>query len=101
MHGKTELVARVQSPPTDDGTRWELSYYVTAYKSESTKEYYGLRAEKASEGKILDQEETPAFTESHDEAVTMAKAFADGTVTPFTLLEMTDEWLSVPALIPI
>ncbi|MCL1863326.1 MAG: DUF6514 family protein [Defluviitaleaceae bacterium] len=93
MESIRELIMRTEIY-TDSEEKWQLSYYLTTFKGE--KDYYGLAIERATpEGKITETEETPAFSEDIEEATTMAKAFARGTVLPYTLLELTDEWLSI------
>jgi hypothetical protein len=75
----------------ENGESWILTYYVHTFAANR----YGLRIDKCREtGQLAETETTPAFTDSHSEALTLARRFAQGSVPPCTLVEMTDEWLS-------
>ncbi|MCL2204256.1 MAG: DUF6514 family protein [Defluviitaleaceae bacterium] len=79
----------------EDGTEWVLVYYVQVISSRDDGELYALRVDKlATDGKVLEREQTCALTDSRLEAVEMAKAFAKGTVPPSVLVEMADEWIT-------
>ena len=78
---------------TEDGNNWILNYYLQSYDGEDGEKYYGLRIDKSTpEGVLEESEDTLAITESREEILIMAKAFARGCVPPVTLLEMTDDW---------
>lgn len=78
---------------TDSGEQWILDYYLQSFEGEEGAQLYGLRIDKRTHGgELQEREETRAFTESHEDALIMAKAFAKGSVPPVTLLEMADEW---------
>jgi hypothetical protein len=78
---------------TDNGETYELSYFLRVFDGEKGEKFYGLRIDKSTpEGVLIEREETLAVTESHEEILIMARAFAGGSVPPVTLLEMTDEW---------
>jgi len=86
---------------TKSGENWVLNYYLQNFDGENGEKFYGLRIDKSTPDGVLDErEETLAITESYEEAMIMAKAFAKGSVPPVTLLEMTDEWHSEASLLP-
>ncbi|MCL1877451.1 MAG: DUF6514 family protein [Defluviitaleaceae bacterium] len=94
MTARNELVAS-EKILTDNGELWVLSYFVQFFFNDDGDEYYGLRVEKSTpEGVLIESEETPGISECRDETFAVARAFAEGTVTPVTLIEMTDEWFS-------
>ncbi|MCL1843135.1 MAG: DUF6514 family protein [Defluviitaleaceae bacterium] len=79
----------------ESGETWVLNYYIQSVNSGEGITLYGLKIEKSTpEGVLFESEETGSITESYDEALIMAKAFAKGSVPPVVLLEMADEWYS-------
>lgn len=90
----TERVAEAVIQPSD-GENYILVYFVQTLPTLHDGDVYALRVDKLSrDGVQLEREETCAVTSSKNEALTMARAFARGTVPPCVLLEMADEWLS-------
>jgi hypothetical protein len=89
-----EHVARVDFCG-ESGGEWVLEYFLQGFEGDGGEKYYGLRIDKSTpEGVLEEREETLAITESRDEALIIANAFAKGSVPPVTLLEMADDWLS-------
>ncbi|MCL2373523.1 MAG: DUF6514 family protein [Defluviitaleaceae bacterium] len=77
----------------DEGQKWLLDYYVQTYEGLGGMELYGLKINKSTlDGVLIETEETFATSETYEEALAMAEAFARGTVPPVVLLEMVDEW---------
>jgi len=88
-----ELVTKAEIQ-TENGEIWVLDYFLQTTEGENGEEFYGLRIDKSTpDGELCEREETPALTNSRDNALALLNAFARGTVPPVTLLEMTDEWL--------
>jgi hypothetical protein len=86
---------------TEGGEFWVLDYFLQEFDGKENTNFFGLRIDKSTAtGEILEREETNAITESRDEILIMAKAFAKGSVPPVTLLEMTDDWQSEVNLVP-
>jgi len=78
----------------DDGLQWIFVYYLQTISTDRGEHFYALRVDKLSrDGVLLEREDTYALTDSKNEAIAMAQAFARGTVPPSVLLEMADEWL--------
>jgi hypothetical protein len=78
---------------TEEGENWILSYHLQAFSADDGSENFGLRIDKSTpEGVLCEREETLAITDSREEIVIMANAFARGSVPPVTLLEMADDW---------
>jgi hypothetical protein len=91
---QNEWAATAEIQP-ESGENWILEYFLQEIQNEEGEKFYGLRIDKNTpEGMLYEREETPAITDSREEALRMAKAFARGSVTPATLLEMADEWVS-------
>jgi len=91
---KEEWVANAEYQNSKN-ERWILNYFLQISEGENGENLYGLRIDKSTpEGVLCESEETFAVTESRDDALTMANAFAKGIVQPVTLLEMADEWQS-------
>ena len=79
----------------ENGTQWVLEYYIQTLATHDNGEIYALRVDKVStNGNLIEREETYGLTDSKKEALTMARAFAAGTVPPCVLMEMADEWLT-------
>jgi len=77
----------------DSGVQWIFVYFLQTITTERNEHFYALRVDKLSrDGILLEREETCAFTDSKEDALAMAGAFARGSVPPGVLLEMTDEW---------
>jgi hypothetical protein len=94
-----ELVSTAQLR-TESGENWILHYFLQVFEGENGG-MFGLRIDKtATDNTLFEREETGAITESRDEALIMAKAFAKGSVPPVTLLEMADDWASEATLLP-
>jgi hypothetical protein len=79
---------------TEGGESWALNYYIKNFECEDGEgQYFGLRVDKSTpEGVLIESEETMAITDSYEEALAMANAFAKGSVPPVTLLEMVDDY---------
>ena len=79
---------------TENGENWILDYFIQVFESvDDDTKVYGVRVDKSTpEGVLNEREETMAITESHEEALQIANAFAKGCVPPVVLLEMADEW---------
>jgi hypothetical protein len=93
---KDELTV-VSAMKTDDGCDYELSYYIRVFNSEedgSTDRFYALRVDKhdKSNGRLIETEDTPPFTDDYDKIRHLAQRFAKGQVPPCILVEMCDEW---------
>jgi hypothetical protein len=85
----------------ENGENWVLDYYLQSSTTEEGETIFGLRVDKSTPGGVLEErEETPAVTNNRDTALEMAKAFAKGGVSPVVLLEMVDDWLFQPSLLP-
>lgn len=79
---------------TEDGQKGFLKYYVRVTETDTTP-VYGLKSEKyTADGLLEETESTPPLTASYAEAAGWAVRFAANTVTPFSLLEMADEWIN-------
>lgn len=75
---------------TEKGISWMLKYYVR----ETEKTVYDIKIEKyAANGTLVETEATKALTASYNDALALARRFAQGTVTPMVLLEMAEEWV--------
>ena len=78
----------------DNGQRWVLEYYLQACNGQEGEDLFGLRVDKCYEdGQLAERCETPAVTDSRVQALSLINAFARGTVTPCTLLELTNDQL--------
>ena len=90
---QTIAVAQATIHP-EGGELSVLDYSLLCTAGPEGETLYGLRVDKrCPNGTLQEREETDAITGSLDEAMTLAKAFAAGTVPPCVLLEMVDEWL--------
>ena len=77
----------------DDGEMAILEYYLRCFTGPEDEVLYGLRVDmRHPGGDLIEREETPALTGSMADVVVLAKAFAAGTVMPYVLLEMVEEW---------
>ena len=80
----------------EDGEPLVLEYFLRLLTGQEDEVLYGLRVDKRTPGgMLLEREETPALTGSLEDATTLAKTFAKGTVPPCVLLEMVDEWYDI------
>jgi hypothetical protein len=93
---KDELTA-VTVMQTEDGDNYELSYYIRVFDSSAGSvpaRSYALRVDMhdKSSGRLIETEDTPAFSEDYVQISRLARRFAEGQVPPCTLVEMCDEW---------
>jgi hypothetical protein len=88
-------LANVTVMKADDGSEYQLSYYIRVFNSAENGQSYALRVDKHDKpgGRILESCGTPAFTDEPETIKRMADAFAEGQVPPCVLIEMCDEWL--------
>jgi len=86
----------------EDGiVTWLLKYYLQTYPNLSTdgKGRFGIKiARHTPDGAHDKTAETCAITDDFNEAMAMIKYFSKGTVCPYTLDGMAEEWNSCKAL---
>lgn len=70
---------------SETGSIWELKYYV-----QELGKAYGLKIERYAAGETV-SEETCGITLSYEEAESMARKLAKGTVTPLSLHDVVDD----------
>ena len=93
MLNRDEFIANAEIT-TEDRRHFTLRYYISHAAAQNGSMIYGLKIEKYAEnGALAESNRTPAFTESPAVAAKLAERFAQGQVTPMTLLEMADEWV--------
>jgi len=77
----------------EGGELMTLEYFLREFTGPEGEALYGLRVDmRRPGGDLAERQETEALTGSIAEATVLAEAFAAGTVMPYTLLEMVDEW---------
>ena len=94
MNGSNKTIPVAHAAITlEDGKMLILEYSLRCLTGPEGEELYGLRVDMRSpNGMLIEREETAALTGSQNEAMALAKVFAEGTVPPCVLLEMVEEW---------
>jgi hypothetical protein len=88
-------LANVTAMKMEDGSEYQLSYYIRMFNSSTDGHSYALRVDKHDKpgGRVIESSDTPAFTDEYEKVKRMADAFAEGQVPPCVLIEMCDEWM--------
>jgi len=77
----------------ESGEEMTLEYFLCQHIGPEGEMLYSLRVDmRRPGGDLVESEETNALTGSKEEATVLAEAFAAGTVMPYVLLEMVEEW---------
>jgi len=93
MNG-TNIIAVAQATiHPEGGELMNLEYFLRQFTGPEGEALYGLRVDmRRPGGELVEREETEALTGSIAEVTVLAEAFAAGTVMPYVLLEMVEEW---------
>ena len=92
-HGE-QVVKITREVTCDEVGNWSLDYYLETYTSTSNEKFFGVKVCKRIGEEIIEERETFAITECRVQASAILEYLANGTVTPFVLVEMVDEWFS-------
>ena len=77
----------------ESGELMSLEYFLRCFTGPEGEALYGLRVDmRRPDGQLVERQETEPLTGSIEEATVLAEAFAAGTVMPYVLLEMVEEW---------
>ena len=93
QNSKREIViAKANFQPTGREL-CHLEYALLTVAGPEGEELYAIRVDMRSAcGILLEREESPGITGSLEDATVMATAFANGSVPPYFLMDMVEEW---------
>jgi len=77
----------------ENGTNWQLLYYVQSYEATNGKKMYGIKVDKLHpDGTEESSAETFAISPDRNKVLAMIYSFAKGAVTPLTLIDVAADW---------
>ena len=86
----------------DDGDEWRLDYFLQTCQGLEGKVLYFIKVSKSTlQGVMVQASETFVNTSRREEALKIINAFAIGTVPPWVLPEMVEEWEKEEAFKPL
>lgn len=80
----------------ENGTTWQLEYYMQPYQSTDGTNMFGISVHKLDlDGQLLESNDTYALSENPDKVMAIIEFLASGNVPPCVLGEMVDEWFAL------